>query len=48
MTVASLLFLDLPVSWILILGGVLSLYVAALGSLGAVVGGSSARRHASP
>ena len=47
-TVASLLFLDLPVSWILILGGVLSLYVAGLGRLGAVVGGSSARRHASP
>ena len=46
-TLASLMFLDLPVAWIAVLAGVLTLYVAALGSLGAVVGGSSARGRAS-
>ena len=42
-TVASLLFLDLQAAWIVVLAGVLTLYVAALGSLGAAVGGSSTR-----
>ena len=46
-TLASLMFLDLPPSWVLVIAGVLTLYVAALGSLGAVVGGSSARGQAS-
>ena len=44
---ASLMFLHLPLSWLAVLAGVLTLYVAALGSLGAVVGGSSARGQAS-
>ena len=46
-TLASLWFLHLQASWVLVLAGVLTLYVAALGSLGAVVGGSSTRRQAS-
>ena len=44
---ASLMFLDLPLTWLAVAAGVLSLYVAALGSLGAALGGSSARSHAS-
>ena len=44
---ASLMFFDLPVSWLAITAGVLTLYVAAAGSLGAALGGSSARSEAS-
>ena len=44
---ASLMFLDLPLTWLAVAAGVLSLYVAALGSLGAALGGSSARSRAS-
>ena len=46
--VASLIFsLDLPFVWIASFAGVLTLYVAAAGSLGAAVGGSSSRGQAS-
>ena len=44
---ASLMFFDLPVSWLAVVAGVLTLYVAAAGSLGAALGGSSARGQAS-
>ena len=44
---ASFMFLDLTVSSIAIFAGVLTLYVAALSCLGAVAGGSTARRKVS-
>ncbi len=44
---ASFMFLDLTVSSIAIFAGVLTLYVAALSCLGAVAGGSTARRQVS-
>ena len=46
LSVASLLFLDLPTVTIVVIAGVYATYVAALGSLGAVWGGASARRNA--
>ena len=44
---ASLVILHLSLSWLAVLAGVVTVYVAALGSLGAAVGGSSARGQAS-
>ena len=43
---ASLMFFDLAVSWLAIVAGVLTLYVAAAGSLGAALGGASSRGRA--
>lgn len=48
LSLTSLMFLHLTVRSMAIAAGVYVLYVAALGSLGAVVGGASARRHAPP
>ena len=44
---ASLMFFDLAVSWLALIAGVLTVYVAAAGSLGAALGGSSSRGQAS-
>ena len=38
---ASLMFFDLPLAWLAIAAGAMTLYVAAAGSLGAALGGAS-------
>ena len=43
---ASLMFFDLAVAWLAVAAGVLTLYVAAAGSLGAALGGASTRGQA--
>ena len=43
----SLMFLDLTTGWIVVLSGGYGVVVVALATLGAAVGGASARRHVS-
>ncbi len=43
---ASLMFFDLPLAWLAIAAGGMTVYVAAAGSLGAALGGASTRGQA--
>jgi len=42
---SSLLFFELTATTIMLISGAYATYVAAMGSLGAIVGGASTRRH---